>query len=273
MPLADPERFGTAPTPPPALGERVMAAVGAEQRSSPAPPHAPRPGAERATRRGRGGPGDLRPAGRWREHTRAARQLRVAAGEDEDRRHPRAARLRHRDPRLRQGRALGRALPRLPARPRAAPACLPAPSATAGGTTRNAVLSSALDLSRTAAIGIRVGEAHLRSAGQPARRHSIRPDGHRRPTALPHVDELSATVDADAEATWDAMLRVTEGSFASRPAARVGRTAGRLRRHRAPAAPARSTPARAFPGFHVESAEPHRELALCRQPPFLRTTR
>jgi putative zinc finger protein len=34
MPLADPERFDSAPAPPPALGERVIAAIGAEQRSN-----------------------------------------------------------------------------------------------------------------------------------------------------------------------------------------------------------------------------------------------
>lgn len=33
MPLADPERFGTAPTPPPALADRVAARIAAERRS------------------------------------------------------------------------------------------------------------------------------------------------------------------------------------------------------------------------------------------------
>ncbi len=33
MPLADPERFGTAPTPPPALADRVAATISAERRS------------------------------------------------------------------------------------------------------------------------------------------------------------------------------------------------------------------------------------------------
>jgi Putative zinc-finger len=32
MPLADPDRFGTAPVPPPALADRVAAAIGAERR-------------------------------------------------------------------------------------------------------------------------------------------------------------------------------------------------------------------------------------------------
>src|SRR5262245_21259169 len=33
MPLADPERFGSAPSPPPALGDRVLAAVASERRA------------------------------------------------------------------------------------------------------------------------------------------------------------------------------------------------------------------------------------------------
>src|SRR6476646_2711379 len=33
MPLADPERFGTAPTPPPALADRIATTISAERRS------------------------------------------------------------------------------------------------------------------------------------------------------------------------------------------------------------------------------------------------
>ena len=60
----------------------------------------------------------------------------VAAAGHEDRREAGAARVRHRDPRLRQGRPLRRPLPRLPARAATAPVSPPAPSATAGETTR-----------------------------------------------------------------------------------------------------------------------------------------
>jgi hypothetical protein len=77
---------------------------------------------------------------------------------------------------------------------------------------------------------------------------------------LPYVDELPIEIDADREATWAALLRVVEGSFASA-------------RRRGPARllgcedtePSGTRPVgqgSTFPGFHVETAEPASELIL-----------
>ena len=67
LPLADPEHFGTAPAPPPSLADQVAATIRAERRKQPATPAAARPGLQRRDRGGRrGGAGDLRAAGRLR---------------------------------------------------------------------------------------------------------------------------------------------------------------------------------------------------------------
>jgi hypothetical protein len=79
-------------------------------------------------------------------------------------------------------------------------------------------------------------------------------------SSLPYVDELPIEIDADREATWTALLRVVEGSFAS---AR-GRGPARLLacEDTELSGPRPLAPGSAFPGFHVEAAEPGVELAL-----------
>ncbi len=77
---------------------------------------------------------------------------------------------------------------------------------------------------------------------------------------LPYVDELPIEIAADREATWTALLRVVEGSFAS---AR-GRGPARLLacEDTEPSGPRPLAQGSAFPGFHVEATEPEAELAL-----------
>src|SRR4051794_35340748 len=79
-------------------------------------------------------------------------------------------------------------------------------------------------------------------------------------SSLPYVDELSVEIGADREATWAALLRVVEGSFAS---AR-GRGPARLLacEDTEPSGPRPLAHGSAFPGFHVETAEQPSELAL-----------
>lgn len=79
-------------------------------------------------------------------------------------------------------------------------------------------------------------------------------------STLPYVDELPIEIDADRRATWAALLRVVESSFASArgrgPARLLGCEDTKLS---GPRPLARGS---AFPGFHVETAEPEVELAL-----------
>lgn len=77
---------------------------------------------------------------------------------------------------------------------------------------------------------------------------------------LPYVDELTVEVGADRDATWAALLRVVERSFAS---AR-GRGPARLLacEDTEPSGPGPLAQGSAFPGFHVETAEPPDKLAL-----------
>lgn len=79
-------------------------------------------------------------------------------------------------------------------------------------------------------------------------------------SSLPYVDELPIEIAADRETTWAALLRVVEGSFAS---AR-GRGPARLLacEDTELSGPRPLAKGSAFPGFHVESAEPSNELAL-----------
>jgi hypothetical protein len=79
-------------------------------------------------------------------------------------------------------------------------------------------------------------------------------------SALPYVDELPIDVDADRQATWAALLRVVEGSFASA----CGRGPARLLacEDTELSGPRPLAQGSAFPGFHVEAAEPEVELAL-----------
>jgi hypothetical protein len=78
--------------------------------------------------------------------------------------------------------------------------------------------------------------------------------------SLPYVDELPIEIGADREATWAALLRVVEGTFAS---AR-GRGPARLLacEDTELSGPRPLAQGSAFPGFHVESAESSSELAL-----------
>ncbi len=77
---------------------------------------------------------------------------------------------------------------------------------------------------------------------------------------LAHVDEHSAMVEAGADATWDALLRVVEGSFSATSTARVARLLGCADVE--PSGPRPLATGSSFPGFHVEVAEQARELAL-----------
>jgi hypothetical protein len=79
-------------------------------------------------------------------------------------------------------------------------------------------------------------------------------------SSLPYVDELPIEIGADQQTTWAALLRVVEGSFAS---AR-GRGPARLLgcEDTALSGPRPLAQGSAFPGFHVETAEPPSELGL-----------
>jgi hypothetical protein len=79
-------------------------------------------------------------------------------------------------------------------------------------------------------------------------------------TPLPYVDELTVEVAADRDATWAALLRVVERSFAS---AR-GRGPARLLacEDTEPSGPRPLARGSALPGFHVETIEPGSTLAL-----------
>jgi hypothetical protein len=77
---------------------------------------------------------------------------------------------------------------------------------------------------------------------------------------LPHVDEHSAEIAASPEAVWEALLRTVEGSFGSATTGRVAHLLGCV--DVSPSGPRPLTTGSTFPGFHVETAEPLRELAL-----------
>jgi hypothetical protein len=75
---------------------------------------------------------------------------------------------------------------------------------------------------------------------------------------LPHVDEHSISIAAPPDTTWDALLRVVEGSFASGASSRGARLLG----CRDAEASGPLAAGSALPGFHVETAQRPRELAL-----------
>jgi hypothetical protein len=77
---------------------------------------------------------------------------------------------------------------------------------------------------------------------------------------LPHVDEHSIAIAASPDATWDALLRVVEGSFASGPSSRGARLLGCGDTEASGPRPLAA--GSVLPGFHVETARPPRELAL-----------
>ncbi len=77
---------------------------------------------------------------------------------------------------------------------------------------------------------------------------------------LPHIDEHSIEVDAGADATWEAVLRVAEGSTGAGRGSRAARLLGCADVETS--GPRPLAVGSAFPGFHVETAERPRELAL-----------
>jgi hypothetical protein len=77
---------------------------------------------------------------------------------------------------------------------------------------------------------------------------------------LPHVDEHATVIEADLDATWDALTRTVDRSFASAQTARGARVLGCA--DVAPAGPRPLEPGSAVPGFHVGTADRPHELAL-----------
>jgi hypothetical protein len=75
---------------------------------------------------------------------------------------------------------------------------------------------------------------------------------------LPHIDEHSMQIGADRQATWEAALRVVDGWLRS-----AGRTARLLGcAETAASGPRPLAVGSTLPGFHVEVAEPARQLTL-----------
>lgn len=77
---------------------------------------------------------------------------------------------------------------------------------------------------------------------------------------LPYVDEHSLLVDAGAEATWEALLRVSEAMTSSAAAPRYARLVGCA--DTAASGPRPLAEGSAFPGFHVAAATAPAKLAL-----------
>jgi hypothetical protein len=78
--------------------------------------------------------------------------------------------------------------------------------------------------------------------------------------ALSHIDEHATLIEAGSQATWDALLRVIEGSVSAGGASGFARALGCA--DTAAAGPRPLAEGSAFPGFHVEAATEGRELAL-----------
>ena len=85
---------------------------------------------------------------------------------------------------------------------------------------------------------------------------------------LPYVDEHAAKVAADREATWEALLRVVEGTVSGGAASRFARLLGCADTQAGGPRPlaAGST----VPGFHVATAEAPAELHLAGRHRFSR---
>jgi hypothetical protein len=77
---------------------------------------------------------------------------------------------------------------------------------------------------------------------------------------LPHVDEHSLVIEAAPEATWDALLHVSEAVVSSAAAPRYARLVGCA--DTVASGPRPLAEGSAFPGFHVAVADSPRELAL-----------
>jgi hypothetical protein len=77
---------------------------------------------------------------------------------------------------------------------------------------------------------------------------------------LPYVDEHSVEIAATPAAVWPTLSRVAEGSFGSPATGRVARLLGCT--DVKPSGPRPLETGSAFPGFHVEAAQPGQILAL-----------
>jgi hypothetical protein len=77
---------------------------------------------------------------------------------------------------------------------------------------------------------------------------------------LPYVDEHSVAIAAGADATWESVLRIAEGSTDSARGSRVARLLGCADVEAA--GPRPLAVGSTFPGFRVERAEQPRELVL-----------
>lgn len=77
---------------------------------------------------------------------------------------------------------------------------------------------------------------------------------------LPHVDEHSVQIGAGSQTTWEALLRVAEGSVSSSGAPTLSRLLGCA--DTAAAGPRPLSAGSTLPGFHVAVAIPPEELSL-----------
>jgi hypothetical protein len=77
---------------------------------------------------------------------------------------------------------------------------------------------------------------------------------------LPRVDEHSISIAATPDSSWDALLRVVEGSFSSAASARGARLLGCTDTDASGPRPLAA--GSSMPGFHVGTAQHPRELAL-----------
>jgi hypothetical protein len=77
---------------------------------------------------------------------------------------------------------------------------------------------------------------------------------------LPYVDEHAIEIAVPREASWEALLRVVEGTVSAGSAPRMARLLGCLDTEAA--GPRPLAPGSVLPGFHVASYEPEAELGL-----------
>jgi hypothetical protein len=77
---------------------------------------------------------------------------------------------------------------------------------------------------------------------------------------LPHVDEHSAVVEASHESTWEALLRVVEGTVSAGAAPTFARLLGCADTEAG--GPRPLAPGSAVPGFHIVAMTEPSELAL-----------
>jgi hypothetical protein len=77
---------------------------------------------------------------------------------------------------------------------------------------------------------------------------------------LPHIDEHSIAITATPDATWDALLRVVEGSFASGASTRGACLLGCA--DTVASGPRPLADGSVLPGFHVETAQRPQELTI-----------